>query len=124
MADYRPVRYLQQKLKKGAARLSWELERTVDILASVAGLDDAPFTVGFAAETENLHTNAVEKLARKRLDMIAANPVGGADTGFDSADNRLSVFWQGGGVDLGQDSKQALAVRLIDVIAERMAAAR
>jgi phosphopantothenoylcysteine decarboxylase/phosphopantothenate--cysteine ligase len=121
VADYRPAHYLLHKLKKGVARLGLELERTVDILASVGALDDGPFTLGFAAETENLRTNALGKLERKHLDMIAANPVGGTDTGFDSADNRVMLFWPGGELDLGQDSKQALATRLIAVIAERLA---
>jgi phosphopantothenoylcysteine decarboxylase/phosphopantothenate--cysteine ligase len=121
VADYRPAHYLLHKLKKDASRLTWEMERNVDILASVAALDDAPFTVGFAAETENLRANALGKLQRKHLDMIAANPVGGADSGFDSADNRVTLFWPGGELDLGQDSKQALANRLVAVIAERVA---
>jgi phosphopantothenoylcysteine decarboxylase/phosphopantothenate--cysteine ligase len=74
VADYRPARVVQQKIRKGEGGLTLGLERTVDILAQVATRRRADqIVVGFAAETEKLIENAREKLARKRLDLIVAN---------------------------------------------------
>ena len=86
VADYRPLAVVEQKIKKKDEAMSLELTRCPDILASVAALDEAPFTVGFAAETENVVEYARGKLAKKNLDMIVANRVG-RDCGFDRDDN-------------------------------------
>ena len=67
VADYRPVSTAQQKIKKMTDSLSIELVRNPDILAMVAALDNAPFTVGFAAETENVTANAQKKLTAKGI---------------------------------------------------------
>ncbi len=77
VADYRPAQHQVQKIKKTADSLTIQLERTTDILASVAQLpsDQRPITIGFAAETENLIANAIKKLQSKNLDMIIANAV-------------------------------------------------
>jgi len=77
------------------------------------------FTVGFAAETGDLERNARDKLARKSLDMIAANDVGGAGIGFESEDNELHVFWRSGGVKLVRAPKSRIARQLIELIATR-----
>ncbi|BCX87892.1 phosphopantothenoylcysteine decarboxylase/phosphopantothenate---cysteine ligase [Methylomarinovum tepidoasis] len=118
VADYAPVTVAGQKLKKHRDRLQLELVRTPDILAAVATHRPRPFTVGFAAETERVREYARDKLARKGLDLIAANPVGPGQ-GFDRDDNTLWVFWPGGERDLGTASKKALARRLITLIGER-----
>ena len=107
------------KLKKTAPELTLALQRTPDILASVAALPAAPFTVGFAAETEHLIEHAQAKRAAKAVDMIAANWVGRADSGFDSDTNALQLIWQDGGVELPLASKERLARELIGVIAQR-----
>ncbi len=78
VADYRPARPAAQKLKKGLPRQKVELVANPDIVSDVAALEHGPLTVGFAAETEKLKEHALEKLSRKRLDMIAANRVGQA----------------------------------------------
>ncbi|MEK7262168.1 MAG: bifunctional phosphopantothenoylcysteine decarboxylase/phosphopantothenate--cysteine ligase CoaBC, partial [Pseudomonadota bacterium] len=70
VADYRPVQSAPQKLKKDAGRMTLELIKNPDILASVAALTPRPFTVGFAAETENVEQNARTKLAEKHLDLV------------------------------------------------------
>lgn len=119
VADYRPTKQAEQKLKKTADTLQINLERTPDILASVTKLENPPFTVGFAAETNNLVEYAKKKLAAKKLDMIAANQVGIEGLGFDSEDNALSIFWKDGGIELGRTNKKILARQLIDVIIER-----
>jgi phosphopantothenoylcysteine decarboxylase/phosphopantothenate--cysteine ligase len=74
--------------------------------------------VGFAAETENVREHALAKLESKRLDMIAANLVGPA-CGFDRETNSLEVFWRDGALAIGEDTKLAVARRLIGLIAER-----
>lgn len=124
VADYRPQRVAASKIKKTHADINLALERTPDILASVAALrstgQDAPFTVGFAAETDDLEAHAQAKRAAKALDMIAANWVGRPGTGFDSDENALTLFWEGGGIQLPQSSKEKLARQLIAIIAERV----
>ncbi len=119
VADYRPAVRAEQKIKKKETSLEIALVRNVDILAEVAAGDHPPFTVGFAAETERLEAHAREKLARKRLDMIAANPVGGENIGFGVDTNRLRVFWKDGEADLGEATKTDLAGRLVALVSGR-----
>ena len=120
VADYRCEHIARQKLKKKdkANEITLTLQKTPDILAEVASLPRAPFTVGFAAETERLEKNAMQKLRTKQLDMIAANKVG-KDLGFDHEENALSVFWQDGSIELVRTSKEKLARQLVRVIAEQ-----
>jgi phosphopantothenoylcysteine decarboxylase/phosphopantothenate--cysteine ligase len=120
VADYTPARRAEQKIKKGLPTQKLELVGTPDIVAEVAALDTGPFTVGFAAETENLKEHAIEKLSRKRLDMIAANRVGQDDSGFDSENNEILILVPGGEKYLGKASKQELARLLIEEVAARM----
>jgi len=122
VSDYKPETEADEKLKRTQETLNLELIRSPDTLASVAGLKDGPFTVGFAAETQNVAENARSKLIRKGLDMIAVNQVG-RDCGFDQETNSLMVFWDNDEVDLERASKPVLAGRLIHLIAERYHAA-
>lgn len=121
VADYRPVAQAGHKIKKHNDKLVLELERTEDILASVAALDARPFCVGFAAETERLEEYAKNKLSRKGLDMVAANQVGIAGQGFDSEENALRVFWPGGEKTLPLASKNRIAQQLLGLVADRYA---
>jgi len=124
VADYRPQTAASQKIKRKAAEMELALVRSPDTLASVAALTPAPFTVGFAAETNNVGAHARDKLERKRIDMIAANQVG-PDCGFDRETNSLTVYWPGGGeLALGEGSKPQLARRLVELLAERYRAVR
>lgn len=118
VADYRPQFVAAQKLKKSAEKQVLELIRNPDILATVAALEAAPFTVGFAAETGSVERNARHKLQAKSLDMIAANRVG-ANLGFDADDNALQVFWEGGSAALEKTRKSRLARQLVALVAER-----
>ncbi len=95
VADYRCADIAEQKIKKKSEDLQLLLQKNPDILAEVASLPQGPFTVGFAAETENLLDNARSKLQNKKLDMIAANQVG-EGLGFNTDENELQVFWQAG----------------------------
>jgi phosphopantothenoylcysteine decarboxylase / phosphopantothenate---cysteine ligase len=123
VADYRPARPADQKIKKTTDTLDLCMERTSDVLATVAARSDRPFVVGFAAETESVEQNARLKLLKKNLDLIAANEVG-HDKAFDCEDNHLIVLWRNGRHDLGTASKLILARRLVALIAESFAAAR
>lgn len=123
VADYRPASVSEQKIKKNDKSMSIELVQCPDILASVAKLDRAPFTVGFAAETEKVKDSARAKLNKKGLDMIVANRVG-ADSGFDRDDNTVSVLWQGGEKNFPTASKLDLARDLIELVAEHFYAVR
>ncbi len=119
VADYRPARAAGQKIKKTSDTLELSMERTVDVLATVAGGVDRPFVVGFAAETEAVEQNARAKLMKKNLDMIAANEVG-HDKAFDCEDNQLVVLSRGGRHELGHADKLTLARRLIALIAQEL----
>ena len=118
VSDYRPESTATEKLKRVDSTMSLSLIKSPDTLASVARLEDGPFTVGFAAETGNLDRHARAKLENKQLDMIAANEVG-PDRGFDSDSNALMVLWPGGQTELARSAKPLLAQRLVGLIAER-----
>ena len=118
VSDYRPRTPSARKIKRSSSELTLELTPSLDTLASVAKLVDGPFTVGFAAETEEVSRHARDKLTRKGLDMIAANRVG-PDCGFDQETNSLTVLWEGDEVELEQATKPILARRLIELIAKR-----
>jgi phosphopantothenoylcysteine decarboxylase / phosphopantothenate---cysteine ligase len=122
VADFRPAEPAPEKIKKETAELSVRLVRNPDILAEVAALALGPFTVGFAAETERVEEYALGKLTDKRLDMIAANRVGGERGGFEREENALVVLWPGGRRELPMMSKARLARELALTIAERYGA--
>jgi phosphopantothenoylcysteine decarboxylase / phosphopantothenate---cysteine ligase len=117
VADYRPVAQTGQKIKKNESSLRVDLTRTRDILAEVARIRPDIFTVGFAAETDNLHEYARGKLEKKNLDLVAANWVSDG-RGFDRDDNALWVCWRTGEKDLGAAPKKVLARSLVELIAE------
>ena len=116
VADFKVHKISEEKIKKSDNTQKLVLENTLDILSQVATLNDAPFTVGFAAETENVEINAQKKMHSKNLDMIAANKVG-ENIGIDSEENALTVFWQTGSEQLPLTSKNKLARQLIKIIA-------
>ena len=118
VSDYRPAEQAGQKIKKTQEVMSIELVRSPDILASVAALETAPFTVGFAAETENVREYARGKLEKKKLDMIVANRVG-SDCGFDYDDNAAEALWDGGDRSFAKMAKTELAHELMNVVVER-----
>ena len=118
ISDYRPAEVAPHKIKKHRDTLALDMVRSPDVLACVAALDDGPFTVGFAAETQRLEEHARTKLRGKRLDMIVANLVGD-DRGFDCDENSVLVIWQDGQQSLALKSKTELAAEIIALVAER-----
>jgi|TARA_R110000850_G_scaffold217204_12_gene342836 phosphopantothenoylcysteine decarboxylase / phosphopantothenate---cysteine ligase len=116
VADYRMTDVAAHKIKKHSDTLSLALQRNPDILATVRAAQPGLFMVGFAAETERLAEHARDKLARKHLNLIAANQVG-AGLAFDVDTNALQVFWADGQQAIAQGSKQAVAQQLAELIA-------
>ncbi|HCB14666.1 MAG TPA: bifunctional phosphopantothenoylcysteine decarboxylase/phosphopantothenate--cysteine ligase CoaBC [Gammaproteobacteria bacterium] len=120
VADYRAAQLAEQKIKKTRDTLTLELVRNPDILAEVAALHShRPFTVGFAAETHDIVRYAEDKRRRKNLDLIAANQVGIAGSGFESEQNALHILWEGGERVLPLADKTLLGQQLMALIAER-----
>ncbi len=116
VADYSAQKISEQKIKKSDDTFELIMQKNPDILAEVSALYDAPFTVGFAAETENLELNAQTKLHLKNLDMIAANQVD-KKLGIDCDENALTIFWKTGREKLPLAPKNKLARSLIKLIA-------
>ncbi|OMH39327.1 bifunctional phosphopantothenoylcysteine decarboxylase/phosphopantothenate--cysteine ligase CoaBC [Motiliproteus sp. MSK22-1] len=118
VADYRPADFAEQKIKKNSEEMGITLVRNPDIVATVSSHDQRPFTVGFAAETEQVVIYARGKLKRKNLDMIVANDVAQEGIGFNSDDNAVTVVTANSELTIPQTSKSQLARRLIALIAE------
>ena len=132
VADFRPASVETQKIKKsGGSVMTLSLVQNPDILKTVANLESRPFTVGFAAETENLMEYARTKLTAKNLDMIIANNVADTSIGFNSDHNETTVIIrtiteQGTRIteaDQPKMSKENLSRKLIELIAEQLAEA-
>lgn len=119
VSDYRVRNSAAQKIKKGGGDgLSLELAENPDILAWVAGQKDAPFCVGFAAESENLAEHARAKRARKSVPLLAANM---AQQALGADDNDLTLFDERGEHPLGRAPKLELARRLVAHVAGMLA---
>jgi phosphopantothenoylcysteine decarboxylase/phosphopantothenate--cysteine ligase len=117
IADYRPAQREMHKLKKTNESITLTLERTPDVLSQVAAARaNGMLVVGFAAETENVLDNAREKLRSKKLDAIVANDVGRADSGFDTATNKIAIITNDESIELPTLSKREAADRILDVI--------
>ena len=110
VADYRVTQRHEHKLKKTGAGLKLELEPNPDILESVALRENAPFCVGFSAESENVESHAAEKRRRKKIPLIAANLVQDA---FGSAHNELILIDDDGAHHVPRSSKLHQARALI-----------
>jgi phosphopantothenoylcysteine decarboxylase/phosphopantothenate--cysteine ligase len=119
VADYRVQQKTNQKIKKSESELTLTFIKNPDILNDVAHLPNAPFTLGFAAETQNLREYAIGKLQRKKLNMIAANDVSDSTIGFNSEQNALTIFWSKGEKKLDVADKQLLAMQLMHLVAQR-----
>ncbi|OZB05465.1 MAG: bifunctional 4'-phosphopantothenoylcysteine decarboxylase/phosphopantothenoylcysteine synthetase [Idiomarina sp. 34-48-12] len=123
VADYRPEQVADSKIKKSNDGMQITLVRNPDILADVAALANAPFTIGFAAETNDVAHYAQDKLARKKLNMIAANDVSDTTIGFNSEDNAMLLFWRDTNntvqqLALARASKSAIAQQILQQAAK------
>jgi phosphopantothenoylcysteine decarboxylase/phosphopantothenate--cysteine ligase len=116
--DFRPKIVASQKIKKSKANPTIDLEPTPDILHELGGRKNGKVLVGFAAETEDLATNARSKLKAKNLDLIVVNPVGGPDSGFNSDTNQASIIDAAGVVqEIPLMSKAEMADAILDRVA-------
>jgi phosphopantothenoylcysteine decarboxylase/phosphopantothenate--cysteine ligase len=118
VADFRPVRVADRKLKKGDGAPDVVLEATTDILAEL-GAQRRPgqVLVGFAAETGDLRTNAAEKLRRKGIDLIVGNDVSEPGVGFEHDTNAVVILGaDGSSADVPLSDKRAIARAILDAI--------
>ncbi len=116
VADYRPVQTADQKIKKNGDRFILELEQTTDILATVGREKGSRVIVGFAAETQNVISNARKKLVEKSADLIVANDVSAIDAGFDVDTNRIILVSPQGETELPLLTKREAADRILDAV--------
>ncbi len=124
VADYRPATVVEQKIKKQADEMTLTLVRNPDIISAVAASPDRPFTVGFAAETQDVLSYARDKLERKGLDAIIANDVSVEGIGFNSDQNEVTLLTADGEEPLPRMGKQQLADALIAHLAQQLGAHR
>lgn len=117
VADYRPDALSAHKIKKSAGAMTLSLVPNPDILAEVAALPDAPFCVGFAAESRDLDTYAEGKRVAKRLRLVVGNLV---QDGLGGDENRVVLYDAAGRHPLERASKTELAARIVDHIASLM----
>lgn len=96
VADYRPVGGADRKIKRGEGPMELRLEPNPDIVKELGRMKAGKFLVGFAAETEDLTANAAKKLRDKNLDMIVANNVTEAGSGFDGDTNVATILDRSG----------------------------
>jgi phosphopantothenoylcysteine decarboxylase/phosphopantothenate--cysteine ligase len=120
VADFKVHKISEEKIKKSDSTQKLVRENTLDILSQVTTLNDAPFTVGFAAETENVEINAQKKMHSKNLDMIAANKVAKSDIGFDSEFNEVMLITREEEVFIPRCDKRKLARKIINYISNQL----
>jgi phosphopantothenoylcysteine decarboxylase/phosphopantothenate--cysteine ligase len=121
VSDFRPVQKFDRKQKKEEAGLTVEFERTIDILKTVTERKVHQTVVGFAAETNDLETNARQKLESKQLDWIVANEVGAPGAGFAAETNEVLLIGADGSFKkIGPTSKSAIAIELIQRFVENV----
>jgi phosphopantothenoylcysteine decarboxylase / phosphopantothenate---cysteine ligase len=123
VADYRPAKAADQKLKKGAGgglEMALTLVENPDIIAAVAAAPLRPFVVGFAAETHDALAHARDKRVRKGIDLIVVNDVSDPAIGFNSDQNRVTMIWEGGELQVEQAGKDEIARAILDVVAAHL----
>ncbi|ASJ39886.1 bifunctional phosphopantothenoylcysteine decarboxylase/phosphopantothenate--cysteine ligase CoaBC [Vibrio vulnificus] len=119
VADYRPATIAEQKLKKtdDSDEMTITMVKNPDIVASVSAMaENRPFTVGFAAETNDVEMYARRKLEKKKLDLLCANDVSVEGQGFNSSDNAITLYWSQGEKALPLNSKAALSMEILKQI--------
>jgi phosphopantothenoylcysteine decarboxylase/phosphopantothenate--cysteine ligase len=116
VADFRLAEIPTHKVKKKDGMLTLSFEQNPDILKAVAAQTNPPFTLGFAAETNDVEAYARNKLERKKLNMIAANDVSSSELGFNSDRNALTVITKNNKTSLPAASKDSLAIELLKLV--------
>ena len=122
VSDYSPAKASDSKIKKdgSSSPMVLELKENQDILKSVSELDQRPYVVGFAAETNDLIKNAEKKLSNKNLDLIIANDVSNKEIGFDSDDNEVTLITEKEKYLIERQNKRKVSKKIIDFISGRI----
>ena len=122
VSDYSPAKASDSKIKKdgSSSPMVLELKENQDILKSVSELEQRPYVVGFAAETNDLIKNAEKKLSNKNLDLIIANDVSNNDIGFDSDDNEVTLITEKEKHLIERQNKRKVSKKIIDFISGRI----
>jgi phosphopantothenoylcysteine synthetase/decarboxylase len=116
VADYKPAVVATQKIKKRNEKIALDLVPTRDILASLSKQDRQFLLVGFAAETTDLEENAKKKLHAKNCDIIVANDVSGANSGIESEENEVTIFFRSGEKEkISRAPKKIIARELVKI---------
>ncbi len=119
VSDYKPATVARQKMKKRKTPFALELVPTHDILASLPRVNREFLVVGFAAETHDLELNARKKLREKNCDMIVANDVSKTDSGLESDENEVTIFFRNGeSKKISRTSKKIIARELVKIISK------
>lgn len=117
VADYRPAKVAPKKIKKEDAARALDLVPTRDILSTIAHEPHSFLVIGFAAETNDVEENAQKKLRAKNCDMIIANDVSRAESGMESDENEVEIFFRTGErKKISRASKKIIARELVKII--------
>ena len=117
VADYKPATFSTRKIKKQKNALTLELIPTRDILASLTRPSPEFLVVGFAAETEDLEANAQKKLRDKKCDIVVANDVSGNESGMESDENEVTIFFRNGEKEkISRAPKKIIARALVKIV--------
>jgi phosphopantothenoylcysteine decarboxylase/phosphopantothenate--cysteine ligase len=120
VADFTPVSVADSKIKK-RDEMTLALQKAPDILADIGASSPRPFIVAFAAETDDVESNAREKLVRKNADLIVANDVADASIGFDSDQNAVTIIARdGSSTTIERAPKIVIANRILDLVVQRL----
>lgn len=121
VSDFKPSKYSDKKIKKDDINnIDLGLKKNKDILSFVASNFISAYIVGFAAETDNVDTNAKKKLEAKNLDMIVSNDVSDKSIGFDVDDNEVNVYTKNNKVFLKKDKKIRIAREVLKIVASNI----
>ena len=122
VSDYSPAHINESKIKKDGRNVAMvlELKENQDILKSVSELEERPYVVGFAAETDNLIENAKKKLNNKNLDLIVANDVSDKEIGFDSDENEVTLITHEEKQFIQKQNKRKISKNIIEFISGRI----
>jgi phosphopantothenoylcysteine decarboxylase/phosphopantothenate--cysteine ligase len=119
VSDYKPARVEPRKMKKRTTPFALELVPTRDILASLPKEDRSYLVVGFAAETHDLEANAQKKLREKNCDVIVANDVSQSDSGMESDENAVTIFFRNGeSQTISRAPKKIIARELVKIFSK------
>ena len=122
VSDFKPKEIYKNKIKKNESEkhLNLKMDKNSDILKVISEKNLNLKTVGFAAETENLLSNAKKKLSQKKLDLIVANDVSNKDIGFDSDENEVTLITKKEQKKIKKASKKIVSKKIVEFIASRV----